>query len=720
MRRLSFLKFVLLTTLVLSLAIAPRAVAQGEAGFVNGVVRDSTDGRPIESALVFVKGTLLRATTNVRGEFHLFPVPSGSQVITAQAVGYRVGSAAVQVTSGQTSEVELTIAQMTIELPGMVVTASRGEEEQSETPASVAVISTKELVARNITTIDEALPFVPGVTLNNDDIAIRGSTGIANGVGSRVLILLDGHPALTGDGGEVDFESVPLLDLERVEVVKGAYSALYGSNALGGVVNLITSPISETPATLVRAHFGIYQVPSRFKFTGKSLTTQGLTLQHSRQIGGVGVRLFAGRETTDGYTNNGFSGRWLLRAKVASAPGAAHPWDAYAIYAREVDYIFFSWRAPDRPFEVDTTGRGDNERANKFLTGATITPYIGARTLVRLSPYLNYNTLQNDYRANNNYHNAFKAGGTAQVVVTPSSTSSLILGADGGHTVVTSNFLLGHDVNDLGGFLQADARIADPLKLVAGSRLDYHKSTGGKSEVSFNPKLGVSLHALEPVTFRASVGRGYRAPSIIEQFVNTVQFGFHVIPNPALKGERAWSGEVGVTATHGRVWFDASLFQSRYTGLISPGAVPDSGFGYFQFQNVDRARIRGIDAGIRVRLVQDLIDLQGTYLLLDTRDERTHLALPYRSKHNLTGTVDALGGLLGVDVRYRSRPEEVLQYPFDPRKNVTVVDLRVAYRVFGTGLQLKVTNLFQNQYTNVQERVPGAPRNISLTAYRGF
>lgn len=720
MRRPPLLALGCLTALVLLLATAPGAVAQGEAGFVNGVVRDSADGHPIESALVFVKGTLLRATTNVRGEFKLFPVPSGSQVVTAQAVGYRMASAAVQVTSGQTSDVDITIAQTTIELPGMVVTASRGEEEQSETPASVAVLSSKELVARNITTIDEALPFVPGVTLNNDDIAIRGSTGIANGVGSRVLILLDGHPALTGDGGEVDFESIPLLDLERVEVVKGAYSALYGSNALGGVINLITSPISETPATLLRAHFGVYQIPSRYKFTDKHLTTQGLTLQHSRQVGDVGIRFFAGRESTDGYTDNNQSGRWLLRLKASSAPGSPHPWDAYAIYAREIDHIFFSWVSADRPFEVDTTGRGDNERANKFLTGATITPFIGSRALVRVSPYLNYNTLQNDYRANNNYHNALKAGGTVQVVVTPSSTSSLILGTDGGHTVVTSNFLHGHDVNDLGGFTQADVRIADPLKVVAGARLDYHKSTGGESETSVNPKLGLSLHALEPLTFRASVGRGYRAPSIIEQFVNTVQFGFHVVPNPSLKGERAWSEEVGLTATRGRVWFDASVFQSRYTGLISPGAVPDSGFGYFQFQNVDKARIRGIDAGIRVRLIQNLIDVQGTYLLLDTRDERTNLALPYRSKHNLTGTVDALGGLVGVDVRYRSRPEQVLQYPFDPRKNVTIVDLRMAYRVFGTGVQFKVSNLFQNQYTNVQERVPGAPRNISLTAYRGF
>jgi hypothetical protein len=73
-----------------------------------------------------------------------------------------------------------------------------------------------------------------------------------------------------------------------------------------------------------------------------------------------------------------------------------------------------------------------------------------------------------------------------------------------------------------------------------------------------------------------------------------------------------------------------------------------------------------------------------------------------------------------VDLRFRTRPEAVLVYPLDPRKHITVVDLRLGYRIFGTGLQFKVTNLFQNDYVNVQERVPGAPRSFSLTAYRGL
>ncbi|HXW97322.1 MAG TPA: TonB-dependent receptor [Gemmatimonadales bacterium] len=707
----------LVAALVLGAAVSP-ASAQQQAGFIEGTVTDSA-GQPLESAIILLQNTLLRATSDSKGQYRLFPVPIGRQTVTVSAIGFSPATLTIDVMDGATASGSVSLTRALVELPGIVVTASRGEEEQSKSAASVAVISNKELVQRNVTTIDEALPFVPGVTFNNSDIAIRGSTGIANGVGSRVLMLLDGHPVLTGDGGEVDFESIPLLDMERVEVVKGAYSALYGSNALGGVVNLITSPISETPSTLVRLHFGVYQVPSQYKFTNDALTSEGFGIQHSRHLGDVGVRLFIGRESTDGFTDNGSSGRWLIRTKVTSSASATHPWDAYIIWAREIDYDFFSWESADHPFQVDTASKGDNERARKFLMGGTVTPLVGTHTLVRISPYFNYNSLQNVFKENNNFHNASKVGGTMELVITPAEGHSLTLGSDGGYTTVTSNFLNDRSLYDGGFFAQYDVRVADPLKLVAGSRLDYHDATGGQSEFAFSPKLGLVASASEHVSVRASIGRGYRAPSAIEQFVNTTQFGFLVVPNPGLKGEHAWSGEMGVTATRGRFWLDGSIFQSSYRDLISPGPVSGQ-FGTFQFQNIDRARIRGLDLGVRVRPVPNILDLQATYLYLDAVDLVSDTALPYRSKHTVTGTAEFLSGLFAADVRYRTKPEVVLQYPLDPRKDITLVDLRLAYRVWGTGLQLKVSNLFQNRYTNIQERTPGAPRNISLTAYRGF
>ena len=707
-------------------------VAQDQAGWIRGTITDSAAGQPIEAATILVSGSLLRAGSNARGEFQLFPVPPGPQTLTVVAIGFRQATVTVTVPQTGAATTAIVMAPGSVELPGIVVTANRGEEAEGRSPASIAVISNREVTNRNVTTIDEALPYVPGISFNNEDISIRGSSGIANGVGSRVLLLLDGHAILTGDGGEVDFEAIPLLDLDRVEVVKGAYSALYGSNALGGVVNLITSPIGERPATLMRAHFGVFQIPERYAFTDEGLTAEGLGLQHSRRIGGIGLRLFGGRESTDGYTNNGASRRWLLRAKAGSLPGAAHPWDAYAVYANEVDYDFFGWADSTRPFELDTsevvTGSdstrnalGDRELANKLLIGATITPLVRARTLVRVTPYLNYNTLRNVFESNRDYHNALKLGGTVQVVVAPGAGQAVTLGLDGGYTTIRSNFLGARHLEDAAGFAQYEVELDPRLRAVLGVRVDYHTASGGKQEVSVNPKLAMVFRAGEQLNLRASVARGYRAASAIEQFVNTTQFGFQVIPNPSLRGEFAWAGEVGMNLVGERFWLDASLFRSEYRDLIAPTVIVQPGVGIrAQFANIGRARVQGLDAGVRMRLIRRLIDLQASYMLLDTRDLETDSALVYRSRHNVTGTVEAMGGLLAVDLRYRSAPEQVLRYVLDPRYHITLVDLRLQYRLLGAGLQLKISNLFQHQYTNIQERVPGAPRSISLTAFRGF
>jgi outer membrane receptor protein involved in Fe transport len=193
-----------------------------------------------------------------------------------------------------------------------------------------------------------------------------------------------------------------------------------------------------------------------------------------------------------------------------------------------------------------------------------------------------------------------------------------------------------------------------------------------------------------------------------------------VIPNPDLRGERAWSGEVGFTGTAGsRLRLDAALFQSEYRDLIGPSSAPGQLF-VFQFRNVNRARVRGLDLSVKTPLLPRLLDVEANYMWLDTRDRDTGLPLPYRSRHNVSGTLSALDGLFDVDVRFRSRVQQVLAYPLDPRGNIAVVDLRLGYRVAGVALQAKVSNLFQTFYVDVMERNPGAPRQVSLTAFRQF
>jgi outer membrane receptor protein involved in Fe transport len=140
----------------------------------------------------------------------------------------------------------------------------------------------------------------------------------------------------------------------------------------------------------------------------------------------------------------------------------------------------------------------------------------------------------------------------------------------------------------------------------------------------------------------------------------------------------------------------------------------------FQFQNVSRARVAGLDVGVHAQVVPGAVEVQATYLLLDTEDRDTGSPLPYRSRHNLTGTLNVLQGLAGVDVRYRSRVEDVLVFPLDPRAEMTVVDLRLGYRALNVLWQLKVANVFNQFFVDAQERQPGAPRTIAIAAVRGL
>ena len=112
----------------------------------------------------------------------------------------------------------------------------------------------------------------------------------------------------------------------------------------------------------------------------------------------------------------------------------------------------------------------------------------------------------------------------------------------------------------------------------------------GRPDVEPQDRIGVSTRrACQPAT---SLSRGYRAPSVSEQFTSTTVFGFRVVPNLELRGESAWAGEVGATAIpNDRLWFDAGIFWSEYRGLIEVGVAPKQ-FFTFQFQNVAEARVR--------------------------------------------------------------------------------------------------------------------------------
>jgi outer membrane receptor protein involved in Fe transport len=731
-RTASTLRPRLALTATLALLLAANLVAQAPTAELIGHVSDSLTGAGLPDAIILLPGTLLETRTDTHGDYTLAAIAPGVHSVRILLLGYEpVTRDSVWLRPGETHRLDVALKRAAIELAPVSVTASQVTRGTGESVASVAVLTGRQLARRNVVTLDEALHYVPGVTFNSGAIDIRGASGVAGGVGSRVLVMVDGHPVLSADGGETDFEALPLLDVQRVEVVKGAYSAIYGSNALGGVVNVITSPIGDAPVTMVRAHYGAYDLPSGYGYSGHRLDFEGISLQHSRRLGALGARLFAGRDASTGYHEDGSNSRWLFSGRLVYPVASDHPSSAYATYSSERSGNFLTWRDAAHPYEAPVGTEDDWSHYGKLSAGATIVALAGEKLRLQITPSLEHDDSRNHYQDNGDYHRATKMGSGAQLTIAPSPSSTITAGAEASHTSVTSNFL-GRPVgdtlasfvgkpalDDYGVYAQSEQRLTDRLTGSLGARFDYHHARGSSAERHVSPKLGMSFRLTPTLSARMSVGRGYRAPAAIEQYVSTFQSGFHVVPNPDLHGESAWSSELGITSqVRPWLWVDGALFESWYRDLIGPAAAPIP--LEFQFRNTTRARVRGLDLETRLSAIHELLSFDLTYLYLDTRDETAGGPLPYRSPHNVTLTMNALHGLAGVDVRYRSRVQRVLAYPLDPRGSSTVVDLRLAYPIAGTTLQARISNLFQEKYVDVMERNLGAPRSIMLTASRDF
>jgi outer membrane receptor protein involved in Fe transport len=715
-----------------ALLFATTLAAQGTAAELVGHVSDSLTGAGLPAAIILIPGTLLETRTDSHGNYALAAIATGMHSVHVLLLGYEpVTRDSVLLRPGETHRLDVKMKRAAIELAPVSVTASQVTRGTGEPVASVAVLTGRQLARRDVVTLDQALHYVPGVTFNNGVIDIRGASGVQGGVGSRVLLLVDGHPVLSADGSETDFEALPLLDVQRVEVVKGAYSAIYGSNALGGVVNVITSPIGEDPVTSVRAHYGAYDLPSGYSYSDHQLDFKGISLQHSRRFGALGARAFAGRDVSTGYREDGSNSRWLFGGRLVYPVVSDHPSSAYATYSSERSGNFLTWRDSAHPYEVPQSTEGDWSHYGKLSAGATIVALAGENRRLQVTPYLEHDDSRNHYHENSDYHRATKVGSGARLTIAPSVSSTVTVGAEAAHTSVTSNFLgrpagdtsgsfVGRPaLDDYGIYAQSEQRLTDRLTGSLGARFDYHRARGSSAEESLSPKLGIAFRATPSLSTRLSVGRGYRAPAAIEQYVSAFQSGFHVVPNPDLHGESAWSTEVGVTSrVRPWLWLDGAAFESWYRDLIGPAAAPVP--LEFQFRNTTRARVRGLDLETRLSAIRESLSFDITYLYLDTRDESMGGPLPYRSPHNVTLTMNALQGLVGVDVRYRSRVQRVLAYPLDPRGGSTVVDLRLAYAIAGATLQARISNLFQEKYVDVMERNLGAPRSIMLTASRDF
>jgi outer membrane receptor protein involved in Fe transport len=236
-----------------------------ELSTVRGTVRNRGGG-PIANASVTLQSKALTksrvATTDPDGKYLFNQLPPGEFQIQAAAAGFRLATqSGLRAVAGGSQEVEFLLDRDAVldgpfQIRGSVeVTATRSEVGTDDSPASSTVVLREDMEKRNLRSVDQALNNIEGVYSyrvrgipdNEVGIGMRGFSGRGTGQ-SRVLILLDGQPVNNSYTGAVNWTGLPLSEVDRVEVARGPFSALYGGNAMGGVVNVITRPIGKRTA----------------------------------------------------------------------------------------------------------------------------------------------------------------------------------------------------------------------------------------------------------------------------------------------------------------------------------------------------------------------------------------------------------------------------------------------------------------------------------------
>lgn len=239
---------ILMTILLLSITSINKAQKKKTDANVFGHVVCSNCEDHLSFATVQIKGTTIGTTTDETGHFQLINVPEGTHVIKADYLGYKPQEIEITIKKGETKEVDFELQKDALGLDEVVVTGNRNETNRKESPVIVNTITPKEFAKTQSVTLSEGLNFSPGLRMENNCQNCGFSQVRMNGMeGPYSQILINSRPIFSGLAGVYGLELIPANMIERVEIIRGGGSALYGSNAIAGTINLILKdPINNS------------------------------------------------------------------------------------------------------------------------------------------------------------------------------------------------------------------------------------------------------------------------------------------------------------------------------------------------------------------------------------------------------------------------------------------------------------------------------------------
>lgn len=343
---------------------------------VEGYVYDVANNDPLAGVNIFykdksgTKGTV----SGVDGHYEL-PVPAGNITIQFSYLGYENQTHPLILSRGQYYTLNAGMKMQSNLMDEVVVSVSRYEQKLSDVTVSMALLKASDIAKQDPTDLTSVLKNLPGVEITDRQPSVRGGSGWTYGVGSRCLILVDGMSVLSPGSGEINWNIVPMENVEQVEVLKGASSVLYGSSALNGLINVRTKRPGLAPVTHANVYMGIYGNSSNEsnRWWGRDLWKNGgyatkpllrnilpdanpmyngADISHSRRIGNFDLSAGANLFSDEGYRKGNYTKRFRVGGNLTYHDPNVQGLN-YGLNGNFLtnDYAgFFLWRSPDEAY----------------------------------------------------------------------------------------------------------------------------------------------------------------------------------------------------------------------------------------------------------------------------------------------------------------------------------------------------------------------------------
>ncbi|MCB2218882.1 MAG: TonB-dependent receptor [Bacteroidetes bacterium] len=731
-----------------------------QTGMVSGTVYDAETNEVLPGVNILADSAY-GTSTDSEGRYYLH-IAAGEHQLIFRFLGFSEYKLTLKVRVNETIKRDIYLSVGQIELDAAVVTAGKYQQKLSDVTVSMAIIQSDFIENTNTMNMADAISKQPGVDVIDGQPNIRGGSGYSYGAGSRVMVLVDGLPMLTADVNEVKWNFLPVENIERVEILKGASSALYGSSALNGVINLITTWPGTRPKTKFNLYSGLYMQPQRKElawwwdgnpiFGGASFST-------AHKMGNWDLVAGGNYHNDPGYRKDDYEQRIRANLKIRHHPagikGLTYGLNTNFQWQNTSDFLI--WVDADSGALMQPLSSVNPSRALRFNVDPWVRYYDRHhnRHSLRTRFYKVYNRFEEDPDKNNGSDLYF---GEYQFYRNFSKKLDWTFGISGLYGVTNAELYGDHFNSTIAVFTQLDYKLFNQLSVSVGLRWEHYTLDQKDTESSPVARAGLNYQAAEHTFLRASIGQGFRFPSIAEKYISTSVGSLNIFPNSELKSENGWSAEIGIKQgikiSNWKGYFDLAGFYTEYEDMIeftfgvwnddqNPIVTLDD-IG-FKSLNVGKARINGIDMSITGtgKVGKMPLTLFAGYTYMNpidlSSDTLENNILKYRYRHAVKSDAEIKLGRFttGLTITYTSFMERIddafeatilgqeifpglKQYRIDNDKGALIIDYRIAYRVSDLfKIALLANNLLNNEYMGRPGDIR-PPRNVIFQVSANF